>query len=219
MTTFHAQIKERTDLAHQAAEEAPFIAQLMAGTLGARAYLDYLRAFAPIYLRMEELFLRESAKEPLTYLDHRALDRSKYILADISYLENAEKSESIQLELPSVRKYLNLLHDEVSPVRLSAHHYIRYLGDLSGGQAISRLVSRHYQIPQEGLNFYNFDGIGDIVFYKKRYRDFLNLIPLRENDKEEFLDEVEKLYALSRDIFLELGEIHQPQNAMSSNNE
>lgn len=210
MTNFHAQIKQRTDVAHQAAEAAPFIAQLMGGALTPLAYLDYLRALAPIYLRMESLFLANNAKEPLSYLDHRALDRASLIVEDIKYLESNLKAEAGDSALPSVASYMQLLSDDISPIRLSAHHYIRYLGDLSGGQAIARLVSRHYQIPPAGLNFYNFESIGDIVFYKKRYRDFLNLIPFNESEREEFLQEVEKLYQFSREIFLDLGKFHQP---------
>jgi heme oxygenase len=211
MTEFHAHIKARTELAHQAAEEAPFIAHLMGGSLTRAAYLDYLRALAPIYRRMEELFRLNATSSPLSYLDHRALDRTALIEADIDYLEKTVPALDPEPALESVAKYLHQLHEKISPVRLSAHHYIRYLGDLSGGQAIARLVSRHYEIASEGLNFYNFEGIGDIVFYKKRYRDFLNLIPLAQSESDEFLDEVESLYSLTRDIFVELGELHQPQ--------
>lgn len=212
MTTFHAQIKDRTEQAHRAAEEAPFISQLMGGALSPHAYLDYLRALAPIYLRMEELFQAHSANEPLSYLDHRALDRAALIREDIAFLGGKIGVSSKFPQLSSVNQYLKLLDDDISPIRLCAHHYIRYLGDLSGGQAIARLVSRHYEIPFEGLNFYNFEAIGDIVFYKKRYRDFLNLLPITDEMREVFLQEVDVLYKLSRDIFLELGQLHQPNS-------
>jgi heme oxygenase len=208
MTTFHAQIKLRSDGAHREAEEAPFIAELMGGALSAVAYLDYLRALAPIYLRMEELFIAHGGEEPLSYFDHRALDRAQHIAADIAYLEGQSGDVEDLSELSSVDTYLKTLNQEISPIRLTAHHYIRYLGDLSGGQAIARLVSRHYQIPAEALNFYNFDDIGDIVFYKKRYRDFLNLISLKSEEREEFLQEVELLYQLNRELFVDLGKIH-----------
>ena len=208
MTTFHAQIKLRSDSAHREAEEAPFIAELMGGTLSTSAYLDYLKALAPIYQRMEQLFTARGSEEPLSYFDHRALDRAEFIAADISYLEGASEDTGDIKSLPSISNYLKTLHDEISPVRLTAHHYIRYLGDLSGGQAIARLVARHYQIPAEALNFYNFEDIGDIVFYKKRYRDFLNLIALDEVQQEEFLSEVELLYKLNRELFMDLGNLH-----------
>lgn len=208
MTTFHAHIKLRSDNAHREAEEAPFIAELMGGALSTLAYLDYLRVLAPIYLRMEELFIARGGEEPLSYFDHRALDRAQLIAADIAYLESKTGEVKELSTLSSVERYLNTLNQEITPIRLTAHHYIRYLGDLSGGQAIARLVSRHYQIPAEALNFYNFEGIGDIVFYKKRYRDFLNLISLDSEEQEEFLQEVELLYQLNRNLFVDLGKLH-----------
>lgn len=210
MTSFHAQIKERTEQAHRAAEAAPFISHLMGGALSPHAYLDYLRALAPIYRRMEDLFQAHSASEPYSYFDHRALDRSALIREDIDFLEGTMGVSSSFPQLSSVNDYLNLLEDDITPIRLCAHHYIRYLGDLSGGQAIARLVSRHYEIPDKALNFYNFQAIGDIVFYKKRYRDLLNILPITNNMQENFLQEVDILYKLSRDIFLELGQSHQP---------
>ena len=42
-------------------------------------------------------------------------------------------------------------------MRFLAHHYTRYLGDLSGGQAIAALVARHYARHREQLGFYRFD--------------------------------------------------------------
>lgn len=208
MTTFHAQIKLRSDGAHRQAEEAPFISELMGGELSTIAYLDYLRALAPIYLRMEELFVAHGGDEPLSYFDHRVLDRSQHIASDIAYLEDKSGDVKDLSVLTSVDTYLRTLNEEITPIRLTAHHYIRYLGDLSGGQAIAKLVSRHYQIPAEALNFYNFEDIGDVVFYKKRYRDFLNLITLNSEEREEFLQEVELLYQLNRELFLDLGKLH-----------
>lgn len=208
MVTFHAQIKDATDQAHREAEEAPFIEDLMAGRLSQMAYLDYLIALQPIYLTMESLLFQRSDSALLEHFDHRSLDRSQKLTSDISHL-STDKAEATVFS-PAVTTYLQRLNSEMSDAALLAHHYIRYLGDLSGGQAISRLVSRHYSISQSGLNFYNFDNIGDVVFYKKRYRDLLNLVSLSEEEKSDFLNEVRELYALSKSIFVELGMIHKP---------
>ena len=211
MTTFHEEIKMRTDAAHAAAETAPFISNLMGGQLSQTAYRDYLLALLPIYERMETLF--PVSQGVLQHFDHRALDRASAIKADIAELNQRLGEGSKELLLKSVQRYLDLLPSEITSSRLLAHHYIRYLGDLSGGMAIAKLVSRHYQIPAEGLTFYDFSEIGDAVFYKKRYRDLLNFAPFNEDEKSQFLDEVSKLYLLSREIFLELGEIHRPSES------
>lgn len=206
--SFHDQIKARTDAAHAQAENAPFISTLMGGGLNPVAYRDYLAAFLPIYSLMEALLKARSESALLSYFNHRALDRSTHIENDIAHLETTLSSTFDGESLPSVQSYLARLSNEVSDARLLAHHYIRYLGDLSGGQAISKLVSRHYAIAPEALTFYDFTNIGDTVFYKKRYRDLLNLAPLNTEEKDEFLDEVTHLYRLSTEIFIDLGKTH-----------
>lgn len=205
---FHDQIKASSDAAHAQAENAPFISALMAGALNSAAYRDYLVALAPIYSQMESLLQSRSESELLSHFNHRALDRLHFIEGDIAELDSTLSSTFSAQNLAAVQSYLSRLTDQISDARLLAHHYIRYLGDLSGGQAISKLVARHYSIGPEALNFYNFEQIGDAVFYKKRYRDLLNLVPFTEEEKSEFLDEVSHLYRLSTAIFIELGESH-----------
>lgn len=205
---FNDLIKTRTDQAHAQAESAPFISALMGGQLNSQAYNDYLAAFLPIYRRMESILRDRTDSILLSYFNHRALDRTQLIENDIAHLNSKTASTLKGEDFASVQKYLSRLSDQVSDVRLAAHHYIRYLGDLSGGQAISKLVSRHYKISSEALTFYDFSSIGDIVFYKKRYRDLLNLAPLSAEEKDDFLDEVTNLYRLSTDIFFDLGKVH-----------
>ena len=62
-------------------------------------------------------------------------------------------------------------------VRYLAHHYTRYLGDLSGGQAIAALVARHYGATPDQLGFYRFDVAEDgVVRYKRGYREAMNAL-------------------------------------------
>lgn len=207
--SFHGQIKASSDAAHAEAENAPFISSLMDGSLGQQSYRDYLAALLPIYQNMEALLQQRTGSELLGYFDHRALDRADLLAHDISVLSARLDSNLVGTSLASVRKYLERLTPDISDARLLAHHYIRYLGDLSGGQAIARLISRHYSIADDALTFYNFKNIGDAVFYKKRYRDLLNLVPFTADEKSEFLDEVSYLYRFSTEIFIELGLEHR----------
>src|SRR5699024_8513215 len=51
-----------------------------------------------------------------------------------------------------------------------AHHYTRYLGDLSGGQAIRTLMRRHYGLPKTSLTMWDFTEAGKTKPYKEAYR-------------------------------------------------
>ena len=68
--------------------------------------------------------------------------------------------------------------------RLLAHAYVRYLGDLSGGQFIKRQLAKVYELEDgEGLSFYEFKQlggtgsatIGDMKKIKEWYRNGMNV--------------------------------------------
>jgi len=69
------------------------------------------------------------------------------------------------------------------PAPLLAHAYVRYLGDLSGGQFIRRRLAKAYNLEDgAGLSFYDFkqlsgsgsSTIGDMKKIKEWYRDGMN---------------------------------------------
>ena len=203
--SFHEQIQEATEESHRSAERTDFIVNLMGGTLNQHAYLRYLEALAPIYEQLETLLQARATRPLLKDFDHRGLDRFSRVQADIALLRgHTGVADNAVLPLATTA-YLSRLHADIEDERLLAHHYIRYLGDLSGGQAIARLVARHYQIPQEALAFYDFHGLGDANTYKVAYREKLNRAALTDAQKDAFIDEAVALYSLSREIFQELG--------------
>ena len=86
-----------------------------------------------------------------------------------------------------------------------AHHYTRYLGDLSGGQAIGRVLARAYELEQpEGVRFYDFEDIPKPKPYKDAYRARLDALPLGEDDKAAVLAEVKVAFDLNGALFAEL---------------
>ena len=70
------------------------------------------------------------------------------------------------------------------PERYLAHHYLRYLGDLSGGQAVAALVTRHYGIPAEALSMYRFTELPKPKVFKDDYRELLDNAPLTDERRE-----------------------------------
>jgi heme oxygenase (biliverdin-producing, ferredoxin) len=66
------------------------------------------------------------------------------------------------------------------PAEYVAHHYTRYLGDLSGGQVIGAMIERHYGATPEQLTFFSFEGIEKPVPYKREYRTALDALELTD---------------------------------------
>ncbi len=83
-----------------------------------------------------------------------------------------------------------------------AHHYTRYLGDLSGGQAIGRILERSFELDGQGLEFYEFPVRPKP--YKDAYRDRLDGLGLDDDEIDRVVDEVKLAFALNQRVFDEL---------------
>lgn len=98
------------------------------------------------------------------------LARTPHLAADIAYILGTPDWQSHSIFLESEIFTPSPLSDYVSRIRtlsasdataplLLAHAYVRYLGDLSGGQVIKRRLMRVYNLPEtgEGVRFYEFE--------------------------------------------------------------
>lgn len=187
-------VREETKQEHTAAERSPFMEALMRGDLPSDAYFDYIGQLAPIYEAIEKW------NGTLPFFDRR-LDRFERIIADLEY----HGSVMLCDETIAYTKHIKKLIKNKDEVRILAHHYTRYLGDLSGGQAIGALVARNLSIPPNFLSFYEFDSIGDRVRYKETYRENLDTVVPQESWRT-FIDEVKVAFEYNRKIFFALGE-------------
>lgn len=126
----------------------------------------------------------------------RLLFRTSALSADIAYFLQIPETEwkrhplisSFYQELPrEVNEYITSIRAAASSdlSRLLAHAYVRYLGDLSGGQVIKRRVRKAFGLAEDecsGTQFYDFEklegrgqaSIGDMRTIKVWYRDGLN---------------------------------------------
>ncbi|NLT25848.1 MAG: biliverdin-producing heme oxygenase, partial [Microbacteriaceae bacterium] len=127
--------------------------------------------------------------------------------ADLRALDARLGDERIGL-LPSTRDYAErILSCRNDPFRLLAHHYTRYLGDLSGGQAMRVMLDRAYGLPDEQAAFFRFEEIGPIPPFKRRYRAALDRLELRRDDADRLVDEAIASFDCNARIFTDLEEI------------
>lgn len=198
-------IKQASRPQHREAENSTFIMQLMQGKLDLNAYAKYLANLAWIYEALEAK-VREgdafSGSEPIWDENLARLDA---ITQDLESLGISNWRTSTQPS-PAMASYIEHIRslDGKSDFRLIAHHYTRYLGDLSGGQAIAALVGRHYGASAEQLNFYRFEKINDIVRYKDSYRLALDALPITEAQIDELVKEVQLAFEFNQKVFEDL---------------
>ena len=189
---------------HRATESRGFITRLMGGELSLGDYTRYLAQFAWVYEALE------SRADPGPAVFDPRLRRLARIESDLEALGAADWRERFPA-LPATAAYAQHLRALVesedvldNTVRYLAHHYARYLGDLSGGQAIAALVARHYGATREQLTFYDFSELGSVVGAKREYRDRMNALALDSAAVDALTAEVRVAFAGNGAIFDEL---------------
>ncbi|MBC2428692.1 MULTISPECIES: biliverdin-producing heme oxygenase [Clostridium] len=92
----------------------------------------------------------------------------------------------------------------LSPELIVAYAYTRFIADLFGGRTFASLLSTHYNVESEGLNYYNCDSIKDIRGYVMNYAQKIDDMNLSEEMKQAFLNEVSNAYIYNLAISNEL---------------
>lgn len=198
-------LRESSRPEHMSAETRPFVTRLMAGELDVPAYTRYIANLLPVYRALENQTHFAEPLEGSRELWDERLDRVSSIERDLAALGAGENHDSLVTE--ASRRYAVHI-DSLSgrgDFRLIAHHYTRYLGDLSGGQAIGALVARHYGLSHEQLRFCDFPNIDNIVRYKERYREILDSLELSSAETDSLVSEVKSAFAYNQAIFDEIG--------------
>jgi heme oxygenase len=203
---FSQALRERTWSGHGESEGAGFMHDLMTGT-GTRE--DYVALVVQHYIVYEAI---ESAAERFRdnpearpFLSDQ-LTRMPALEADLAFLLGDDWRGQIA-PLPTTERYVARIREieaEGWAGGFVAHHYTRYLGDLSGGQAIGRLMKRHFGFETNGILFYLFDQIADPKAFKETYREQLDAAAWDAVERERVIDEVIYAYRLNTELFEDL---------------
>jgi heme oxygenase len=203
---FSQALRERTWTGHGESEGAGFMHDLMTGK-GTRD--DYIALVAQHYFVYEALesaavtFAEDAGARP--FLSDQ-LTRIPALEADLEFLLGDGWRGDIR-PVPTTERYVARIREieaEGWAGGFVAHHYTRYLGDLSGGQAIGRLMQRHFGFETNGILFYLFDQIADPKAFKETYREQLDSADWDEAERERVIDEVLYAYRLNTELFDDL---------------
>jgi heme oxygenase len=191
---------------HTEAETSSFISDLMQGTRTGADYVLLLAQYRPIYAALEAAAAAHRHDSAVAELFDEKLDRLASIDADLQKLAEWGGLDAIPEVVPATRAYAARIEEAGKGgdiAALLAHHYLRYLGDLSGGQAIGKLVSRHYGTPADAMSMWHFEGIAKPKVYKDRYRELLDGFGTNEQ-RDAVVAEAIHGFQLNRDMFVEL---------------
>ncbi|WP_328348037.1 biliverdin-producing heme oxygenase [Micromonospora sp. NBC_00421] len=200
---FSARLRAASQGVHAAAESQLYVSALVAGELDIAGYLDLVVQHHALYQALESV-AEAMRDDPFVggFVDD-ALTRLPALEADLTHLAGPDWALRTAPH-PATVAYAGRIRavGGSSPVRFVAHHYTRYLGDLSGGLHIGRAVARRYGLTgQSGAAFYAFDRIPRPKAYKEAYRARLDALPLSPADEAALLDEVLVAYGHNMAVF------------------
>jgi heme oxygenase len=180
-------LRQRTSEQHSRAERSGIVANLLRGEATLLGYSVLLRNLLPVYQQMEASLGRFPANDPIAVIARTEIFRSSALCSDLLKLGGPDWARNLPV-LAAARRYVDLVARADGP-RLVAHAYVRYLGDLSGGQILRRLLGRSLGLDDSSLAFYAFPDIGDVDVFKAGYRAAIDTIGQGMDDVVVLLDE------------------------------
>jgi len=211
-------LKEGTKASHAEAERIHFVHEFVKGNISRKTYRKLLVSLHHVYQAMEELWdehWEHPMLEPLYFPEE--LWRAEAIRADCKYFEIDLDQEAPSKATEAYITQLRSMADH-SPELLLAHAYVRYLGDLSGGQVLKKAAIRGLNLPGDGngTKFYEFSRIADGNFkkFKDMYRSRMSNLPVNQAQQAALVAEANVAFKLNMQIFAELGELDElPQES------
>jgi heme oxygenase len=195
---------------HTEAENSAFMADLLGGRLGLAAYAHYTEQLWFVYRALED-GARALADDPVAGPFLRPeLFRLAALERDLDHLL-APGWRSRAVALPATARYAARVTQVARswPAGYVAHHYTRYLGDLSGGQLIRDIAEKTwgFQRKGDGVRFYVFEDIANPAAFKREYRKLLDGLAVEGQERQRVVDECGEAFALNTGVFAALGEV------------
>lgn len=209
--TFSTLIRTASHEQHTEAESSTFMSDLLGGRLDVSAYARYTEQLWFVYRALEDgaHTLRE---DPVAGPFIRPeLARVAELERDLAHLRGPDWRAGLTA-LPATKTYAARVEEcaRTWPGGYVAHHYTRYLGDLSGGQIIRGKAEKTWGFDRkgDGVRFYVFEGIANPAAFKRSYRELLDgldtVVP-DELEKQRIVDECKFAFDLNTAVFRELG--------------
>ncbi len=205
---FSQALRERTWSSHGESEGAGFMSDLMTGKGTREDYIALVAQHFFVYEALEAAATEFADDEVAAPFLSDQLTRQPALEADLSFLLGDAWRDAIA-PLPTTERYVARIHEIAADHWAGgfvAHHYTRYLGDLSGGQAIRRIMQREFGFETNGVGFYLFDQIASPKAFKETYREQLDSAGWDAAERERVIDEVLAAYRLNTELFDDLAQ-------------
>lgn len=204
-----SQLREGTKQSHTMAENTAYMKCFLKGIVEKEPFRKLLANLYFVYSTLEAELSRHQAHPVVGLIYFPELNRQANLEEDLAFYygenwrEEIAPSEAGKVYVARLQEISN-----TEPELLVAHAYVRYLGDLSGGQGLKSIVRSALELPSDrGTRFYEFDAfssVGEIREFKGKYRDALNSLPVNAELIEKIVAEANNAFTLNRDVMHDL---------------
>lgn len=205
--SFSQALRERTWSGHGESEGAGFMGDLMSGKGTRDDYIALVAQHFFIYEAIEAAADRMKNDPVAAPFITSKLTRLPAIEEDLRFLIGDDWHEQI-VPLPTTARYVQRITEVAATWNggFIAHHYTRYLGDLSGGQIIRTLMQRRFGFETNGVGFYLFGDIARPKQFKETYRAQLDATGWNDAERDRVIAEVLVAYRFNTELFVDLAE-------------
>ena len=202
-------LREGTQHSHTAAENTAYMKCFLKGIVEWEPFRKLLANLYFVYSTLEEALRRHQDNPAVGPLYFSELNRTANLEKDLEFYYGENWREQIA-PLPAGQIYVDRLNEiaNTDPALLIAHAYTRYMGDLSGGQALKNIIRSALNLPPDrGTGLHDFDQIPTPEArraFKETYRLALNSLPLDEATIQRIVDEANYAFQLNRDVMHDL---------------
>ncbi|KAF9278593.1 heme oxygenase (decycling) 1 [Linnemannia elongata] len=208
MTLLAVELKEGTKYLHAEAGRSKFMKYFFKGEVSPATYGRFLVSLYQIYNALEKALddHKDNAQLALIYFPEE-LSRKKPLEEDLEFFNGPDWRQLLTPISPAQQSYISAIQNCASskhPERLVAHSYVRYLGDLSGGQVLAKRLQKYNDLPEDkGVSFYHFALIEDNDQFKEMFRKRLNQIDVEDEVRELIVEEAKDAFMRNIEIFAE----------------
>jgi heme oxygenase len=209
MTDLAMSLREGTKQSHTAAENTAFMKCFLKGIVEREPFRKLTADLYFVYSTLEEEMRRHANHPVVGPMVFPELERTQKLSEDLEYYYGSNWKDEI-VASPQGQVYVARIQEvsNTNPALLVSHAYVRYMGDLSGGQSLRNIARSAMNLPADkGTGLHEFDAIPTVEArreFKFRYRDTLNSLPVDDTLKQQMVDEANLAFQLNRNVFHEM---------------
>ncbi len=209
MSNLSTRLREGTQQSHTAAENTAFMKCFLKGIVEREPLRKLFADLYFVYNALETAFQSHASHPIIGSVYFPELNRLENLSRDLAFYYGENWQEQITAS-PAGCLYRDRIQSiaENDPVLLIAHAYTRYMGDLSGGQSLKKIIRSALSLQTaQGTEFYEFEQMSTPDAkraFKERYRQALDGLDLDTATIERIVAEANDAFTLNRDAMHEL---------------